>query len=155
MGSFPVRARGISKMIIIEVNFMLVVLVAVIASMALRYAWFSDHAFGTEWLKLAHVSKSALAKDASNRMMITCFAYFAMATTLFTLLNWTGTKTAADGFLVGVWIGGGVAGMSLLLPFLWEGRNIRLFLITAGHQLASIVLMCALMAYMIGKYSVR
>jgi len=142
-------------MIIIEVNFMLIVTIAVIAAMLLRYAWFSPKAFGPEWMKLAHVSKAAIEKDKHNRFMITCFAYFAIATTLFTIINWSGARNAADGALVGIWIGCGIAGISMMLPFLWEGRPIRLFVITAGHQVVSIIAMSMLMAHMIGTFSVR
>lgn len=54
--------------------------------------------------------------------------------------------------IVGVWIGGGLCCMSLLVPYLWEGRPAKLFLITAGNCFCTVVLMCAIMAHLIGTF---
>lgn len=137
----------------LDINFMLVVSLAVLAGMIFHQIWYSPRFFGEEWMKLAHVSKTNATKGRENKFLITCFSLFALATTLFTIITWAGAKTAITGVLVGIWIGCGVSGITLMLPFLWEGRPVRLFLITAGHQIISIIIMCALMAHAIGKFS--
>lgn len=138
----------------IDVNFMIIVFVGVTASMIFSSFWYSPKIFGDEWMKLANVNPSA-AQNVKRRMLITFFANFAVAMTLFTILNWAGANSTLTGAAAGIWIGSGIAGMTLLIPYLWEGRPIRLFLITAGNMISSIIIMCAVMAHLIGTFGTQ
>ncbi|MEZ0226616.1 MAG: DUF1761 domain-containing protein [Alphaproteobacteria bacterium] len=138
----------------IDVNFMIIVFVGVMASMIFSSIWYSPKVFGDEWMKLANVSPSA-AQNVRRRMMITFFANFAIAMTLFTILNWAGANSTLTGAAAGIWIGSGISGMSLLIPYLWEGRPVRLFLITAGNMIFSIIIMSAVMAHLIGTFGTQ
>jgi hypothetical protein len=135
----------------IDVNFMIIVFIGVTVSMIFSALWYSPRIFGNEWMKLANVNPSA-GQTVKRRMLITFFANFAVAMTLFTILNWAGAASALTGAAVGIWIGSGIAGMSLLIPYLWEGRPVRLFLITAGNMILSIIIMCGVMAHLIGTF---
>ncbi|TAL38908.1 MAG: DUF1761 domain-containing protein [Alphaproteobacteria bacterium] len=138
----------------IDVNFMIIVFIGVTASMIFSSIWYFPRIFGDEWMRLANVNPS-VAQNVKRRMLITFFANFAVAMTLFTILNWAGASSTLTGAAVGIWIGSGIAGMSLLIPYLWEGRPIRLFLITAGNMILSIIIMCAVMAHLIGTFGTQ
>jgi hypothetical protein len=140
--------------VIIDVNFMMIVFAGVVAAMIFGALWYSPKVFGNEWMKLSGVSAAA-ARNAKRSMLITFFANFAIAMTLFTILNWAGANTTLRGAAVGIWIGCGLSGMSLLIPYLWEGRPIRLFLITAGNMISSVILMCTIMAHLIGTFGTQ
>jgi hypothetical protein len=141
-------------MLNIDINFMVIVFIAVAAAMVCGAVWYAPGVFGNAWMRLANVSPAA-AQETKKRMLITFFAYAAVATTLFTILVWAEAKTALQGVMLGLWLGFGLTGMSLLIPYLWEGRPVKLFLITAGNAVCSLTIMCAVMAHLIGVFGIK
>ena len=135
----------------IGINFMVIVGLAVMGAMALSAFWYSPKIFGDKWMRLTGVSMSS-CKDAKGMMLYTCFAYFAIALTLFTIIIWAGASTAKEGIVVGLWVGLGLSAMTLLIPCLWEGKPSKLFLINGGITVLNTVFMSAIMAHLIGKF---
>lgn len=141
-------------MLNIDVNFMAIVFAGVAAAMVFGAVWYAPGVFGRAWMKLAGLGPSA-EKGMGKRLLITFFAHSATATTLFTILMWAGANSVVDGLLLGLWLGFGLTCMALLVPHLWEGRPVRLFAITAGCGVCTVVLMCTLMASLIGRFGLK
>lgn len=137
----------------IEINFMVIITLAVMGAMAFSAFWYSPKIFGNTWMKLTGVSSTS-SRDFKKMMLFTCFAYFAIALTLFTIILWAGANTVKSGVIVGLWMGLGLSSMTLLIPYLWEGRSPKLFLITAGITVCNSVFMSAIIAHLVGKFRI-
>lgn len=136
---------------VLDLQFLTIVLIATVAAMAFSAFWYSPRIFGNAWMRLAGIPATH-AQDGRKMMVFTFFAYIALAMTLFMILTWAGAVTWRAGLLVGFWVGCGVSCMSVLVPYLWEGRALRLFLITAGNIVLAVTLMSTLMAHLSGAF---
>lgn len=137
---------------LLGVNFMVIIGLAVLGAMALSAFWYSPRIFGNAWVKLTGCGSGSDCKGAGAMMLYTAFAYTAIALTLFVILCWAEAVTAKEGVIVGLWVGLGLSAMNLLIPAMWEGRAIKLFLITAGITVANTVFMAAIMSHLMGKF---
>lgn len=130
-------------------GFALIIAVAVAANLAFSAFWYAPRIFGNDWMRLSNI-KPSHARDFRSMMAYHVFAAAAMAMTLLIILIWARAYSAEAGLVVGVWTGCGLSAMSILIPYLWEGRPARLFMIVAGNNLCNVVLMATLMAHLRG-----
>lgn len=126
------------------------ILIPVFCMMAFSAFWYAPRIFGNSWVELAHIPASA-ARHTRSMMLFTFFANIAQAATLYIVHTIGQIADAQGGFIIGVWLGCGLTAMSVLIPYLWEGRPIKLFLIVGGHNLCAVILMSALMGALRGQ----
>lgn len=138
----------------IGINFMMIVFLAVFGAMSFSAFWYSPKIFGNAWMKLTG-ARPAHTKDTRKMMLFTFFAHFAIALTLYTIIIWAGAITVKAGMIVGLWVGLGLSSMTLLIPYLWENRPVGLFMMTAGLTVCNTVFMSAIMAHLIGKFTLQ
>lgn len=139
----------------IDMNFLVITGIAALAALAFSHFWYSPGILGNVWMKLTGVKcGTGEKKECGAKMLVTFIGYFAIAVTLFMVMVWAGVTDAKAGLAVGTWIGLGIAGVPCLINYLWESRPLKLFLITAGNMVFSIVLMASLMGHLMGKFYV-
>ena len=130
--------------------FMIVCVIATFAAMAFSAFWYAPKVMGNTWQKLSGVKCDGQKKgDCIKTMSITFLAYLAIALTLYSVIMWAGAATPKSGALIGLLTGSGFASMAVLVPYLWEGRNPRLFLMTAVNHILTFMLMGALIAKLV------
>lgn len=127
----------------VDVNLM-AVLVCGIASMVIGFVWYSKALFGNTWMKLSGVSEADMKKANSNMPMLygTMFiASLVMAYVLAHFAKYAGALTLTDGMVAGFWAWLGFVATTMLTNVLYEGKPVKLYLINAGYQLVTLVVM--------------
>ena len=69
-----------------------------------------------------------------------------MAYVLRYFIGYAQASTAIDGAIVGIWLWLGFVATTMIGMVLWEGKPFRLYLINAGHVLAGLIVMGAILA---------
>ena len=134
----------------VNVNY-LAVLVAAVASFVLGWIWHSPFLFGKMWMKLSNIDKKKIEEHKkSGKMGPSLFFQFVatvlMAYVLRYFIGYAKASTAIDGAIVGIWLWLGFVATTMIGMVLWEGKPFKLFLISAGHVLAGLIVMGAILA---------
>jgi hypothetical protein len=125
----------------------LAVLVAAIAGFVLGGAWFAPPVFGTAWLKaLGKKKEDMCGGSAKKAMVITAITTWVTAYVLAVLIVGLGITTAMGGAIAGLSIGVGIVATGSYSDSLFCSWPFRLILIQAGHRVASLALMGAILA---------
>jgi len=129
----------------VPVNFT-AVLAAAIAAFVLGMLWHGP-LFGKMWMRLeGFTAKSMKAMPLS--MVVGFAALIVMATMLAVLMNVISVSDMRSALKLAsaVWLG--FIATVMLGGVLWEGRKLQLYLFNAFYQLASILLMAAVIVSM-------
>ena len=134
----------------INVNY-LAVFVAAIASFVLGWIWHSPFMFGKMWMKLNNIDKKKIDEQKNNNKMGTQLFFQFVATVLMAyvlsyFIGYANASTAIDGAIVGIWLWVGFVATTMIGMVLWENKPFKLFLINAGHVLAGLIVMGAILA---------
>ena len=123
----------------------LAVLVAAVVKSAIGMVWYAPAVFGTAWIKLAGLGQPS--KKGMWRAVATDFAAnFVMAFVLVHAIHYAGANSWTHGAIVGFfnWLGFIAAGTLGMVTF--EKRPWNLYVINNGYQLASLLVMGAILA---------
>jgi Protein of unknown function (DUF1761) len=130
---------------LVEVNIW-AVLIAAIVSFAVGSAWYSPLLFVKPWMKLR-----GLDPLTTNKMQM---PYGNMAVEFVTTLvtayfiaefaMWVGADSLVGGLVLGFWIWLGFYATTLVGPVLWEKVPVKLYAISAGRWLVSLLVMAAI-----------
>jgi hypothetical protein len=129
-------------------HFLVICLICAIAAMVIGMVWYSKFVFGKTWSELSGVDKD----DKSGCFLIMIYsmlANMALAVTLYSVALWSNAYGLKSGFFMGVLIGFGIVMISMMMPYIWEKKSPRLFLINAGHQVAVVVVMSSIITTML------
>lgn len=129
-------------------HFLVICLICAIAAMVIGMVWYSKPVFGKTWSELSGVDKD----DKSGCFLIMIYsmlANMALAVTLYSVALWSNAYGLKSGFFMGVLIGFGIVMISMMMPYIWEKKSPRLFLINAGHQVAVVVVMSSIITTML------
>lgn len=131
-----------------EINDLMVLLAAV-AAFALGGIWYSPPFFGPAWMRAHGYTAEKMAEmrektPQARSMAITFISQFAMAVVLAYLMRWIGIAGVKPGVLFGLLVWAGFAAPVALIANTFSDRIFRVFIIESGYQLASIVLMAAI-----------
>lgn len=130
--------------------FLIVCVIATFAAMAFSAFWYAPKVMGDTWAKLSGVVCDPNKKgECCKTMGFTFLAYLAISLTLYSVIMWAGAATPKSGALIGLLTGSGFGSMAVLVPYLWEGRNPKLFLITAIQLIIVFMLMGAIIAKLV------
>jgi hypothetical protein len=135
-----------------EINY-LAVLVAAIASMALGFVWYGP-LFGKKWAALMGFTAESMEKAkqqgmAKNYALMTLgslvMAYVLAHATEFAM-DYTDVTGVAGGLMSGFWNWIGFIAPVVMGDQLWGGKSWKLFPITAGYYLVSLLVMGVILA---------
>ncbi len=121
---------------------------AAVASMAVRFIWYGP-IFGNEWRELVGLTKKDPEEEKEKGMaktyVISFIAALVTAYFLAVLVNLFGAVTFVGGAKVGFFAWLGFVATTHLVHFLYDGKPLNLYKITAGHHLAEFLVMGAIL----------
>lgn len=122
----------------------LAVLVAAIVSMIVGAFWYSPMLFGKqwmEWMNFAPKDMLDMKKRANASYAINFLTLLLMAFVLAHFVDYAQATTFIEGVQLGFWVWLGFIATISLGSVLWENKPIQAYLLNAGYQLVSLVLM--------------
>ncbi len=128
-----------------DVNW-LAVLAAAVARFAIGAVWYAPFAFGPAWGALLRIDAGQLKARIGRAMLVDFIAGFVLAWVLANLLQFLGVNRLISGARVSFFLWLGFIAMPFLSMTVYEGRPMRLFAITAGFWLVSLLVMGGLIA---------
>lgn len=120
------------------------VIVATLCAIGLGFLWYSPAVFGAVWLKL--LKKYVKETPDMNRNMGPMYLQmvlgaFLTAFVLDMFINRLGVVTVAEAVVLALWLGVGIALPGRYNDVIFQGKRKKMFLIDAGYQVASLVVM--------------
>lgn len=131
-------------MIYFDVNY-LAIIVSMVATMAIGFAWYNDKVFGVTWRALVGLhadtpeQKKEMSKKAMRGVASSVVGSLVMAFVLSNVIIWSGASEFIQYFLLGFVLWLGFIAPVVLMNVLYQQKHIKLFLIDAGYQLISII----------------
>ncbi len=126
------------------------VLGAAVVRMALGAFWFSPAGFGKPWMMLMGMTQEKMmeAQKKGGMWKLYLIEFIGALITSFVLafLLVGGSNTALNGAFAGAILWLGLTAAWMISDYTWGGRPIKLFWITGGYQLISMILMGAIVA---------
>ncbi|MEK7165235.1 MAG: DUF1761 domain-containing protein [Patescibacteria group bacterium] len=133
-----------------DVNLVAVV-VAVVASMAVGFAWYSPQLFGKQWMSLMGLSedKMAAAKKEMGKMYALSFVgALIMGYVLGMVVKMAYSTTVVGGMKVGFGVWLGFIAPVQLTDTIFSGKKWNLLYLNSGYQLVSTMVMGAVLVLM-------
>lgn len=127
-----------------NINYLAVIL-AVVSTMIVGSIWYAPFAFGKTWMKLVGKTDKDI-KGAGMAMSMMVVVALIEAVVLSYFINLMNAHTLLDGLKAGALIWVGFVATALGVHNIFEGRNIRLWLINAGYHLVNLVIMGMILA---------
>ena len=136
-------------MIAIDINYF-AVLMAGIAYMLICAIWYSPMVFGNRWMKAMNYTKKDIEDEKKNGMGKTYGLMFmgavVMSFILTTFVTYAGATTWLDGMLVGFLAWLGFVATTMLTGVLFEKRSLKVFYLSCGYHLVSLLIMGGIIA---------
>lgn len=123
---------------------LLAVLASGVASMVIGFVYYHPKVFGDTWMKLVGISKSDIDAKKSEMGKIYGMMFAASLVMAFVLANFIQNAAVSDvvsGIMVGFWAWLGFVATSSFTGVLFEGRPLKLFYISSGYQLVTLLVM--------------
>ena len=140
-------------MLNIEVDFMAVI-VAAVASMVVGFLWYSPLVLGKPWMKLKGYNSESLKKAQQEMGKLYGLSFLAALVTAFVLFhvitisqNFYGFPKLQTGLMTAFWMWVGFILPVQLADEIFGGKKWGLFTINTGYQLAAIISMAVVIAY--------
>jgi len=137
----------------VDVNY-LAVLLAGVSSMAVGAVWYARSVFGETWMKLAKVKMNGNMSAMENVRLfgLTFLASLVMAYVLahvtFLSNDFFGGSFFASALTMAFWLWLGFTAVRFLTHDLFEGRPMKLTLLTAGNELVTVMVMALVIGLM-------
>jgi hypothetical protein len=137
----------------VDVNY-LAVFLAGVSSMVVGAIWYSKKVFGEYWMNLAKVKMNASMTTLDNVRLfgLTFLASLVMAYVLahvtFLSNDFFGGSFLSSALSTAFWLWLGFTAVRFLTHDLFEGRPLRLTLMTAGNELATVLVMALVIGLM-------
>lgn len=123
---------------------LLAVLVAGILSTILGGLWYSNFAFGKQWKKLTGVKQGKLPRKRSMALGFLATLFIAYVLALF--IDYSEATTFLQGLSAGFQIWLGFIATATLMPIIYEGKSLKLYILNNGYNLLSLLVMGAIIA---------
>ena len=123
-----------------DVNW-LAVLAATVARFAIGGLWYSPFAFAPAWMRMVGVTPEAFKARIGRAMIADFVTGFVLAWVLANLLQFLGVNRFVSGARVSFFLWLGFIAMPFLSMTVYEARPMRLFAITSGFWLVSMLVM--------------
>ena len=125
----------------INVNY-LAVLVAGIVNIGIGFLWHGP-LFGKQWMALMGFNKNSMKsmKITAGQAMVGGFvAALVMSYVQAYIIGFSQAATFIEGVISGFWIWLGFVATVMIGKVLWEGKPFRLFAITSGYWLVTLMI---------------
>lgn len=130
--------------ILAEINY-ITVLVSMIAVQAFGFLWYGK-LFGKPWMKLAHIDpKKTKKEDMQKAMAGSAIFSLIMVYALAVVISAFSANSPVTGALIGLFLGLGFVVTTIGTNYLYEARSMKLFNISAGYHIASLILAGAIL----------
>jgi len=128
-------------------HFLMISVICAIVAIIISIIWYAPFMFGKTWTKLTGVDR---ADKAGRGVMIlySGLANIALAVTLYSVALWSNAYGVQSTLVMGMLISFGIVMVSMMIPYMWEKKSPKLFMINAGHQIAVIMVMSAIIGYL-------
>lgn len=129
-----------------EINY-LAVLIAGLSSMLVGSIWYMPKVFGAKWAKLAKVNlnkkmtASQMIVLMTSTLVASLITAYVLAHVTFVANYFFGNSYLQDALSTAVWLWLGLTALRIYVHDSFEGRPLKLTLLTAGHELVTIMLM--------------
>lgn len=121
------------------------VLVATASTLVVGSLWYTKRAFGTYWMRAAHVDEAAAAARGIWPIVITVVVSFITAWVLAGAITiaheFYGGAFMVDSLVTGVVLWAGFTGARIVTHDAFEGRPTGLTAVTLGHELVTVLVM--------------
>jgi hypothetical protein len=121
------------------------VLVSALAKFVFGAVWYT--VFGNQWMELTGITEEMAAE--SNMAVVfggSFLAYVVQAYVLAHFVHYTSATSAKGGAQTGFWLWLGISAVLLFQGVLYEMRPMMLWVIDAGYELISLILICVILA---------
>lgn len=135
-------------MMLANVNFLMVVVVAVI-TMVVGFIYYSPAVVGNQWMKLMGWKKKDMAKmkkDMGPKYLLALIATVIEAFVLAQLITVFGVTTVTMGATIGFWMWLGFVTPIQLGMVIWSSKSHQLYVIDTIYQLIVLLVMGGLLA---------
>ena len=117
------------------------ILVSALAFFALGAVWYSA-LFGKAWMAAVGIPKERIEQSSAVRAFIgTGIAAIVMAYVMSYLLDYSNGHDVKGGLIAGFFTWLGFVGTTFTIQYLFERRNLKLWLINNGYHLVGLLLM--------------
>ncbi len=135
----------------VEVNWLAVVL-ATLSSMVVGAVWYTPQLFGKSWMKLTKVDPSKTPTNPGKIYGLTLLASlltaFVLAHMSYMASQFFDTSFLSTAVTTAFWLWLGFTVSRLLVHDLFENRPIKLTVLNAGHELATVMVMALIIGGM-------
>ncbi len=125
------------------------VLVSAAAAMGVGFLWYSPVLFAKPWTRLMGYTKESMEaakKEMGKTYSISFVGALVMAYVAAHFVSYVGARTLSQGAQLGFWAWLGFVAPVQMTDVLFGGKKWKLFAINTGYQLASLVIMGAILA---------
>lgn len=132
----------------VEINYLAVVAAAVL-SMVIGFLWYGPNLFGKQWMKLMGYTKESMekAKEGMGKTYaISFFGALVMAYVLSHIIDYAQATSMVSGMQAGFWSWLGFVAPVQMTEALFGNKKWNLYYINTGYQLASLLVMGAVLA---------
>ncbi len=116
------------------------IIVATAVGMGIGALWYSPRLFGNQWMQELKIDPKKMSQSTTGAYIFTAIGALITTIVLGQLIRiFSTTPSAMDGALVGLLAGIGLVTPAIATNHLFEGKSHRLFLITAGHHIVTLL----------------
>ena len=137
----------------VDVNY-LAVLLAGVSSMVVGAIWYSRSVFGEVWMKLAKVKMNGKMTTMDNvrlfglAFLASLVMAYVLAHVTFLSNDFFGGSFLSSALTTAFWLWLGFTAVRFLTHDLFEGRPMKLTLLSAGNELATVMVMALVIGLM-------
>jgi hypothetical protein len=128
----------------VDINW-IAVLLAAASSMVVGMIWYAKPVFGNAWIKLTNQDESKMGEGAGRAIALTALLSFLTAYVLahvaFLSNQFFGNSFLQDAVTTAFWMWLGFTAARILTHDLFEGRPVKLSLLTVSHEFVTLVVM--------------
>ena len=124
------------------------VIVAVVVSMLIGYAWYSKSLFGNSWMVLVGKRETDLKSGTSRAMTVAILSSFLTAYVLSHFVDYLGLTTFREGIKLGWWLWLGFVATAAAVDYVFAARPLKLYAIVLSQQAVMLMAMAGLIAAM-------
>lgn len=132
-----------------ELSFnILAILVSSVAAFAVGFVWYSPFVFGKIWLEEMKITPGQCSKNVALPFVGTFIATLVTAFVLSAFIDLAGVTGETDGAVIGILAAIGFVATSMASNYLFEGKSLKAFFISAGHHIVAMGVMGMILAVM-------
>ncbi len=111
--------------------------------------WYSPLLFANAWMKLVGLTKEKIGANKGNMGVMmggTFLSNLVLSFVLSRFVDMAGYTSFIEGVMMGFWIWLGFVATTMVPDYLYLRKSTKLFLITSGYHLVSLLVLGGLMA---------